>query len=71
MKANMETMQKAKAGDNQAARVMYLDYVNNFLTIAGFSEYYGIAHSSGEVYIKWWRELHEEYCASIKAGDSE
>lgn len=62
MKPSMETLKLAKAGNEEAARVMYLDYANDFLTIAGFSEYYGMSHQSGEVYIKWWRELHEDYC---------
>lgn len=45
---------------------MYLDYVNDFLTVAGFSKYYGIPQGSGAVYLAFWRELHESYCADIK-----
>ena len=69
MQASMETYKAAKNGNEQAQRVMYLDYVNNFLTVAGFSSYYGSHQNAGRVYLKWWREVHEEYCAMVK-GDS-
>lgn len=66
LKPSMETMRAAMNGDEAAARCMYLDYVNNFLTVAGFSRYYGIGQSSGAVYLELWRELHEKHCAKIK-----
>ena len=66
MIACQKTMAKAKAGNNEAARVMYLNYVNEFLTVAGFSDYYGIGHYSGQTYLQYWRELHEEHCAYHK-----
>ena len=66
MKPNMETFNLAKNGNSEAQRVMYLDYVNDFLTVKGFSDYYGIGQSSGEVYLKDWREVHENYVASLK-----
>lgn len=53
-------------GNEAAQRAAYLDYVNNFLTVAGFAQYYGIGQSSAEVYLKWWKDVHESYCAVIK-----
>jgi hypothetical protein len=66
MQANHETMRAAMNGNEQAQRVMYLDYVNDFLTVAGFASYYGIEKSEGEVYLKRWRDVHESHCAKIK-----
>lgn len=66
LQPNMETMRLAKNGNEEAQRVMYLEYVNNFLTVAGFSRYYGIGQSSGEVYLKDWRNVHENFCAELK-----
>jgi len=52
------TMARAKAGDESALRAVYLDYCNNFLTVAGFAQHYGIGAGSAECYIAWGRELH-------------
>jgi hypothetical protein len=57
----------AKAGDEAAQRAAYLDYVNNFLTVAGFASYYGMTPRSAEIYLAWWREVHEGHCAALKA----
>jgi hypothetical protein len=56
----------AKQGDNAAMRAAYLDYVNNFLTVAGFASYYGMSPQSAETYLAWWRDVHETYCAALK-----
>jgi|GEM_PF-2103257 len=53
-------------GNEAAQRAAYLDYVNNFLTMAGFAQYYGIGQSSAEVYLKWWRDVHEAHCAALR-----
>jgi hypothetical protein len=37
---------------------MYLDYVNNFLTVAGFAEHYGIDEFEANVIINAGRELN-------------
>lgn len=37
---------------------MYLDYVNNFLTITRFAEYYGIGESYAEQIIMIGRNQH-------------
>ena len=71
MQASQDTMKAAMRGDEKAARCMYLEYVNNFLTVKGFSDYYGIGQSSGQVYIGLWRELHEAHCANVKALGAE
>ena len=38
---------------------MYLDYVNNFLTLEAFAEYYGINKTSARRIIKRGREINE------------
>ena len=38
---------------------MYLDYFNNFLSILGFSEHYGITPEEGRIILTAGRELHE------------
>lgn len=53
-------------GDNAAQRAAYLEYVNNFLTVAGFASYYGMTAQSAEVYLAWWRDLHEAHCQAVK-----
>lgn len=39
-------------------KTMYLDYFNNFLSIAAFSEYYGIDHTRGMKIISLGRRLN-------------
>ena len=38
-------------------RAMYLDYVNNFLTVACFAEYYGISRDVALDVISFGRKL--------------
>lgn len=52
-------------GDNAAQRAAYLDYVNNFLTVAGFASYYGLSQNSAATYLAWWRDVHEAHCAAV------
>ena len=40
-------------------REMYLDWVNNFLTVAYFAEYYGISESEAHEVINSGRGIHE------------
>ena len=60
----------AKQGDNAAMRACYLDYVNNFLTVAGFASYYGLSAQSAGTYLAYWRDVHEAHCAAIKEKES-
>ena len=60
----------ARQGDESAMRAAYLDYVNNFLTVAGFASYYGLTAQSAETYLAYWREVHEGYCAATKEKGS-
>ena len=55
----------AKEGNEAAQRAAYLDYVNNFLTVAGFAGYYGVHPRSAEVYLEWWRDVHES-CLEVE-----
>lgn len=57
---------QAMRGDDSAMRELYLQYVNEFLTVAGFAAFYGISAGSADVYLKWWREAHESHCAKSK-----
>lgn len=66
MKPNMQTMRRAIAGDNESCRVMYLEFVNNFLTRRRFASYYGICETAAKVFLELWRGHHEEHCARIK-----
>lgn len=63
-------MKLAIAGNESAQRAAYLDYVNNFLTVAGFASYYGLTPKSAETYLSWWRDVHEAHCAAIKEMES-
>lgn len=56
----------AKAGDEAAQRAAYLDYVNNFLTVAGFASYYGLSELSAQTYLNWWRDVHKAHVAALK-----
>lgn len=56
----------AVQGNEAAQRAAYLDYVNNFLTVAGFAAYYGISPLSAQTYLAWWRDVHEAHCAALK-----
>lgn len=38
---------------------VYLDWKNNFLTIAGFAEYYGLHDHEAEALINLARQCHE------------
>jgi len=40
-------------------RAMYLDWVNNFLTVARFAEYYGLDAVTASAVIDEGRALHE------------
>ena len=57
----------AKQGDNAAMRAAYLDYVNNFLTVAGFAGYYGLPPLSAQTYLAYWKDAHDSYCAARAA----
>lgn len=65
-----EIVRMAIKGDNAACRAAYLDYVNNFLTVTGFASYYGITPLSAQIYLEYWRDLHEAHVAAIKDMES-
>jgi hypothetical protein len=56
----------AKSGNEAAQRAAYLDYVNNFLTVAGFASYYGMHQRTAETYLQWWRDVHEGHVSALK-----
>ena len=37
----------------------YLDFVNNFLTLDGFAEYYGISRDQAEEVVKLGKAIHD------------
>jgi len=46
---------------NKTLREFYLDYVNNYLTIAKFAEHNEITEQQAETLIFIGRDLHERY----------
>ena len=46
---------------------MYLDYFNNFLTVAGFAAYYNLTMLQATEMIESGREEHEMNVRSIKS----
>jgi len=36
----------------------YLDFVNNFLTLDGFAEYYGISHDQAKQVVELGKAIH-------------
>lgn len=48
----------------------YLDYVNNFLTVERFAEYYGISEELARLLISEMREWHE-FLAGIEKAKKE
>jgi hypothetical protein len=40
-------------------KAMYLDWINNFLTVKRFAERYNLTTEQAEIIIKVGRELHE------------
>jgi hypothetical protein len=46
-----------KVYDNGDMVAMYLDWFNNFLTVARFAEYYGMSENQAESIIENGREL--------------
>jgi hypothetical protein len=45
---------------------IYLDWVNNFLSIERFAEFYGISVSEASILIEICRALHERIVSSTK-----
>lgn len=46
---------------------LYLDYINNFLTVERFAQYYGISVDLANMVIKEGREQNE-FLAELKKG---
>lgn len=61
------TVALAIQGNEAAQRAAYLDYVNDFLTVAGFASYYGLTPRNAEIYLAHWHDVHEGHCAALKA----
>ena len=57
---------KVKRLEDESLRAFYLDWANNFLTVAYMAEYYGIAPRTAENYIQLGREAHENYCLKVR-----
>ena len=54
------TTPRASLRANARAKALYLDWRNNFLTLARFAEYYGITERSATKIIEAGRLLNEE-----------
>ena len=56
------------AGD--ALQAIYLDWINNFLTVARFAEYYGLDEYAGAQLIDKARDVHESRVERMKLEKS-
>jgi hypothetical protein len=45
---------------------LYLDYYNNFLTVAKFAHYYGLTENEADAVILMGRRCHEKRVQSMK-----
>ena len=59
--ANGQTRQSL----NATLRAYYLDWVNNWLTLASFAEYHDMTPSDAEKAIALGRKLHEQFCKDV------
>lgn len=41
-------------------QTVYLDYLNNFITVAGFAEHYGLTTEQAEQVLDLGRTIHNE-----------
>jgi len=51
---------------NQFLREMFLDYFNNYLSVAKFAEHNEISMTMATLLVEMGRELHEEYVQLLK-----
>ena len=45
--------------NNMTLTELYLDYINNFLSMAAFAEHYNLTGREAEIVIEAGRELHQ------------
>ena len=50
---------------NRKKQELYLDWVNNFLTVAYFAEYYGLTEAEANAVINDGRAYHESVVADL------
>ncbi len=50
---------------NEALRRLYLDYVNDYLTVEVFAEHHGLSVPDASLVIEAGRRLHEQYVEII------
>lgn len=41
-------------------QTVYMDYLNNFISVAGFAEYYGLTTKQAEQVLNLGRAIHNE-----------
>jgi len=51
---------------NKTLREMFLDYFNNYITVAKFAEHNEISTKQASALIEMGREMHEEYVELMK-----
>lgn len=52
---------------NEYLRSLYLDYLNNYLSVERFAEHNGLDIDQADVLLDIGRALHEDYVASLKS----
>ena len=50
---------------NQYLRELYLDYVNNFLTVDRFAEHHGIQSTEARRLLAMGKYIHEDYVSLV------
>ena len=53
---------KMSKSANEYLVELYLDWVNNFVSVGGFAEYHNISHEDAVTLIDIGEELHEKNC---------
>jgi len=52
---------------NEYMRELYLDYVNNYLTVGRFGEHNGLDFDQADVMLEIGKALHEQYVNDLKS----
>lgn len=50
----------------EALASVYLDYLNNFLTVGKFAAYYGMSQQEATVILQVGRRFHEEFAEALR-----
>lgn len=60
MKANTDKIIEVTNNSRDYLQALFLDYVNNFLTVQGFASYYDLAEHEAETLVSVGKRIHSE-----------